>query len=263
MRLAITVPEKHVSAPVLNAGLETNTRINEALLRDGTVPTFKRAVAAGRVRWQPEPPGEERFDHAQLVLGRGHGDCDDIAPWAAASYRVTGEDPGARSVAIRSGPNRWHAIVQRSSGALEDPSRDAGMGHKVLGVCGAVLPPMFRAYPGTVNGADAPRPSLAVRKWGPIWQGRVDLPWNQTDYALTALHKAPTASQAIVGAVYGACKAGRLSGVASPDGVKRLATIAGLLQGASPRELASVVGGAYVRGAGDLLNRCGDLFNSW
>jgi len=261
MRLAIAVPETHVSAPVLDAGLETNTRLNEALLRDGSVPTFTRAVQAGRVQWKPEPPGEERFDHAKLVMGRGWGDCDDLAPWHAASLRVTGEDPGARSVAIRSGPNRWHAIVRRSDGRLEDPSRAAGMGHRVQGVCGAVLPMMFRSYPG-VDG-DETRPALAVRRWGPLWQGRVDLPWSQTDYALTALHTAPVASQAVVGAIYGAVKSARLAGVASKDAVKRLGTIAGLLQGADPRKLAAVVGRDYVLGAGELLSKCGDIFATW
>jgi hypothetical protein len=263
MRLAVTIPEQHVSAGVLNAGLETNTRVNEALLRAQQVPTFRQAMQRGLYRWRPEPPGEERFDHAGITIRRGWADCDDIAPHAAASYRVTGEDPGARAVAVRSGPNRWHAVVQRSSGQLEDPSRTAGMGHRVLGVCGAVLAPMFRGQPAGVNGDDEARPAVAVRRWGKLWQGRVDLPWNETDYSLTALHEAPTAPTALVGAIRGVTAAGGLMGVGSRDARARLAAITGLLQRQDPRALARVVGPDMVNGAGSLLAQCGDIFNAW
>src|SRR4051812_16639207 len=109
MRIQVAVPEAHVEAPVLNAALESVTALNESMLRTGEIPTFTEAVKAGRVRWQPEPPGQEHFDHAKRVLQRGWGDCDDIAPFYAAELRATGQDPGARAVAKRSGPKRWHA----------------------------------------------------------------------------------------------------------------------------------------------------------
>src|SRR6185369_900875 len=69
------------------------------------VPTFEKALPHG-IKWKPEPPGDEHFDHAKTVLARKWGDCDDLAPWQAASLRHTGEDPGAKAVAKRSGLHR-------------------------------------------------------------------------------------------------------------------------------------------------------------
>jgi len=114
MRINVAVPEAHVDAPVLDAMLESVTRLDQKLLQEGAVPTAKEAIKKHGVRWQPEPPGEEHFDHAGTVMQRGHGDCDDLAPHHAASLRHTGEDPGAKAVVYRSGPMRWHAVVQRS-----------------------------------------------------------------------------------------------------------------------------------------------------
>lgn len=134
MRLRIAIPEEHVTSQVLDAGLETLTRLDERLLKSGHAPPFTDAIKGRNgVRWKPEPPGEEHFDHAAMVHGRKWGDCDDLAPWKAAELRVTGEDPGATAVVKKSGPRRWHAIVKRSDGSFEDPSKDAGMGSGVNG----------------------------------------------------------------------------------------------------------------------------------
>src|SRR5262245_39874367 len=100
MRVNVAIPEAHVTRPVLDAALEATTRLNEQLLKEGVVPPFRKAVNA--VRWKPEPPGDEHFDHAAVVLGRGWGDCDDLAPWHAASLRATGEDPGAKAFVKKS-----------------------------------------------------------------------------------------------------------------------------------------------------------------
>ena len=78
-----------------------------------------------RLRRKPSPracagsqsrPATKRFDHAATVHRRGWGDCDDLAPYHAASLRHTGEDPGATAVVYRSGPNRLarsHATERR------------------------------------------------------------------------------------------------------------------------------------------------------
>ena len=105
MRIKVAVPEAHVSRPILDAALEATTRVNEAMIHAGELPLFDQV--RNSIRWKPEPPGQEHFDHGGIVTGRGWGDCDDMAPFAAASMRATGEDPGAKAIVKRSGPNRW------------------------------------------------------------------------------------------------------------------------------------------------------------
>lgn len=223
MRVNVAVPEEHVSAPILNASLEAVTRLNQAMLKERSIPTFRRAV--NQVRWRPEPPGDEHFDHAKTVLSRGWGDCDDLAPWHASSLRHTGEDPGARAIVKRSGPKRWHAVVQRSDGSIDDPSREAGM-RAPSSVAGAVLPVL-----GCANvGAHIALPRLAVRPIiSPVedrieaWQARADLPWHwrpgdsPIDVAMASLHRSPTAAQAICGALDGAIQIGMFSGRVQGD----------------------------------------------
>ena len=77
MRLKIAIPETHVTAPVLDAGLEAVTKLNEQMITSGEVPTFERTLRYG-IQWRPEPKGDEHFDSAQAVLRRRAGDCDDL-----------------------------------------------------------------------------------------------------------------------------------------------------------------------------------------
>src|SRR5437899_3720477 len=110
MRLRIAVPEQHVEPNVIDAALEAVTRLDEHMIRSGSVPTFDAAHT--QVKWRPENMGDEHFDHAETVLKRGWGDCDDLAPWKAATLRATGEDPGAVARVVPTGPNTFHALVQ-------------------------------------------------------------------------------------------------------------------------------------------------------
>lgn len=246
MRLAVAIPEKHVTEDVLNAGLETTTRLDEAMLKNGEVPTFREGLRQYGIRWKPEPPGDERFDHAKLVIGRRNGDCDDLAPWHAASLRATGQDPGAQAVVKRSGPNRWHAVVKRSDGRYDDPSREAGMG-TVSGAAPAVIAPMFPpANDVSGHGVCGLRPQLAARPitggHRNLWEARADLPWNNTEFALSALHRAPVASTAICGAIVGAVLAAEAVDCAKPEHKATLIGLAALLDGHDPRDVADVCG---------------------
>lgn len=250
MRINVAVPEAHVDRPVLDAALEATTRLNEAMLEAGEVPPFHEAV--GRVRWKPEPPGQEHFDHAALVLGRGWGDCDDLAPWHAASLRVTGEDPDATAIVQRSGKKRWHAVVQRSDGSIDDPSRDAGMGQHGVGVLGAGLPLMSHA-PRSEVGTYIIRPQLALRpvanRAGQIeaWQSRADLPWHwlpgrsPADIAMASLHASPTPDQAVVGACEGLAFLGEANEV-DDDVIDRVNAIAALCAGEDWHDVADEYG---------------------
>jgi len=289
MRLRIAIPEEHVSPAVLNAGLEALTKLDEKLIREGHVPTFRQAVAAGKVKWAPEPPGDERFDHAGIVLGRGFGDCDDLAPYHCAGLRVTGEDPGCRAVVKRSGPRRWHAIVQRSDGSLQDPSKAAGMGGArgvvvggaaIYGACPPVCSPMVLPSSSVVGAVAEWRPMLAAR---PLtvngrpagWEARVDVPtgvmkeeWTQNDWALSALNRAPIPSTALTGALAGACLVGDESALIDPRHRGKLLAVAGLLDGDDPEHVARMYGGENLVGALEVVGALesvgfnfGKLFN--
>jgi hypothetical protein len=265
MRVNVAIPEAHVKAPVLDAALESVTRLNEQLLAEGH-PTFDRAVIRG-VKWRPEPPGAEHFDHLATVNRRGWGDCDDLAPYHAASLRHTGEDEGATAVVKRSGPKSWHAVVQRSDGSIDDPSARAGMGPGIRhGVRGAVLPLMYPPPSSAVVGSYIIRPQIAIRPVRGAAQARVDIPWQwrahledkptPTDYAMTALHTSPVASGAITGADYldasaralhgaicGGLMLAEAAGFASDEHLAGLEAIAGYLEGLSVEELEEQFGG--------------------
>lgn len=259
MRLKIAIPEPHVSADVLDAGLEAVTRLNEQMITSGEVPTFDRALRYG-IQWRPEPPGEEHFDSADKVIKRKAGDCDDLAPYAAASLRVTGEDPGARAVVRPSGPKRWHAIVERSNGSIDDPSLRAGMAAgippmtpEMMAVQGAILPYMLAPPGGAVVGAYIVRPQIALRPVYGQMQARADLPWqwqthlehdNPTamNYAMSALHTAPVASTALVGAISDVCHLAMAQGNYNPDHIDRLCAIADACEGVGFEDLAHTYG---------------------
>lgn len=107
----------------LNEALEGLVRLNVAELCDEPRPP----IYESGVRYKPEPVGRENWDAAAIVFPRGTGDCEDLAAIRAAQLRNSGVDPGARAVVRRSGPRLWHAIVARSDGTTEDPSRKLGM----------------------------------------------------------------------------------------------------------------------------------------
>ena len=272
MRINVAVPEAFVGPEVLDAALEGVTRLNEALLADGKVPLFENAV--DRVRWKPEPPGDEHFDHAGVVLGRGWGDCDDLAPWHAASLRASGKDPGAAAVVKRSGHKRWHAVVQRSDGRIDDPSAAAGMHEyaRAHGIVGAGLPSMFlpHGYHQHVQGHNVGsfimRPQLAMRPvrgpYGRIpeaWQARADIPWHwtpgdsKTDVAMVSLHASPVSSQAVVGACRGAVALGEANDV-DPDILDRIDCIADACEGVPWEDLADEYGPENATAAGALVS---------
>lgn len=269
MRLQIAIPEAHVSKPVLDAGLEAVTRLNEQMLRRGDTPSDLELIARG-ARWKPEPPGQEHFDHGAEIARRGDGDCDDWAPLRAARLRVTGEDPGAIAEVRKSGAKRWHATVTRSDGSEDDPSLDAGMPGpaRAVGALGATVPLMHRAGHGGVHGVGGgtfiARPRLALRpiqdRQGQVeaWQARADLPWHWApgtgpgDVAMVSLHQSPVPDQAIVGAVLGAYDLG-LANEIDGENLTRLEAIADACEGATWEDLAEMYGPEHATAAGAIV----------
>ena len=250
MRINVAIPEAHVSEGVLNAALESVTRLNESMLEQDKIPTFERALKQG-VKWQPEPPGDEHFDHGGEVYKRRWGDCDDLAPYHAASLRHSGEDEGATAIVKRTGPKMWHAVVKRSNGDIDDPSKRAGMGqpHEYAG---AFLPRMDTVPRNAVSGAYIVRPQLALRPYYGGYQARTDIPWHYrenpdakpsaTDYAMVSLHASPVASAAITGAIDGALELAHCAGFANPDHIQRLECLGDACEGAPYEELLANYG---------------------
>jgi len=192
--MRIAVPEAFVAPPVIDAALESVTRLNEHMIRAGQIPTSAELIARGAV-WRPEPPGDEHFDHGGTIAQRGWGDCDDWAPLHAATLRATGEDPQAFARVVPSGPNTYHAIVQRGDGQIDDPSIAAGMkAQRVGGIDDETIrvwacdPHDGRVYQGQLAPTVGPLsvhcgPSWGVRRahvvgFGDLFEGRVDLPLN-------------------------------------------------------------------------------------
>jgi len=261
VRINVAIPEAHVDEGVLNAALEAVTRLDESLLKAGEIPTCDEGIKKG-IRWKPEPPGQEHFDHASLVMKRKHGDCDDLAPWQAASLRASGVDPKARAIVYKSGPKRWHAVVERGDGTIDDPSKRAGMG-RPQAVVGAALPLMYTAPSAVVGGVYRVRPAIAMRPIPGGMQSRVDLPWysreqqgdpmQPTDYAMVSLHGARTPDDALVGAIEGACRLGVAAGFAHPDHLDRLAAIAEALDGMPLNEVSDLYGNSHAAAAEQVI----------
>ncbi len=212
MLIRLTVPHDLVSAETLGAALEASTRVAQVERRKGLVPSIEDGIRAG-VRWRPEPPGDESFDIPSTVLARKWGDCDDLAPWRTADLRTSGEDPRARAIAIPSGPNKWHAIVRRSDGSREDPSKWAGMPHTVVGQAAPTLEPLRLG-----------RASVLIGQGQGV---RIDVPGRHAmtracpmGYAVTV--REPDASSAVRAAITGAVRLGMCSGIAHPRALSLL-----------------------------------------
>lgn len=174
MQIRGTIANEHVDADTLEAFAEANAVVAQKEIEAGKVPLASEAIQAGLVKWKPEdgPKGDESFDPPSLVLRRGWGDCDDLAPYHAASLRATGEDPEARPVVYQSGPSRWHVVTLRGDGSIDDPSRAAGMGRTRDGVEG-IRPAVSRPL-------DFDRPTgnavIGVKRVNGRWRARVDAP---------------------------------------------------------------------------------------
>jgi hypothetical protein len=128
--IRLTYPSEAISAETIARALEASASVAESQL--DKVPSIYDAIDSGRVVWRPEPAGQgfESFDTPLQVWRRGWGDCDDLVPWLLAELRTSGEDPEASAAAYQSGEKKWHCVVQRSDGGIDDPSRWAGMGSR-------------------------------------------------------------------------------------------------------------------------------------
>lgn len=241
MRIRLAVPDAAIKPDVLDAALEAVTRTNERLIDEGHVPLADEAIAKG-VKWKPEPPGDEHFDHAMTVVKRGWGDCDDLAPYQAASLRVTGEDPGARAFVKKTGPGRWHAMVERSDGSIEDPSADAGMYE--------YRSPIQPKLTGPIG-----MPHIATKRVGPLWAARCDAPWKHSRYAISGHGLATSQRGAASDAIKGALLVGDSAGIVEEEHLVRMAGLDALVTGCSPARVRAMLEGMGMSNCGSVLGR--------
>lgn len=80
-----------------------------------------------RVVYRPEH-GTEIWRDCSIVLEDGFGDCEDLACWCCAEYRIAGiaADPYIKWRRVED-DLRYHAVVRLPDGRIEDPSRALGM----------------------------------------------------------------------------------------------------------------------------------------
>lgn len=110
------------SAETYDAALEGLVEVNESILQHH--PDFPRLYDAG-VRYKVFP--YDTWKNAIDINREKVGDCEGLSGWRAAELRVSGEDPGAQLRTYKTGPHKYHAVVRRGSGIIEDPSRVLGM----------------------------------------------------------------------------------------------------------------------------------------
>jgi hypothetical protein len=120
VRVSLDIPG---NAGTLAGALEGLVKVNEHLIRVARLP----GLYASGVRYKREPPGREVWQNAVQLVHAGIGDCEDLAAYRAADLRVH-EGEQAHAIAYRSGSGKWHAVVRRGNGRIEDPSRRLGMG---------------------------------------------------------------------------------------------------------------------------------------
>lgn len=112
----------------IEALLEGLTRQDLSQLRRGLAPPI---YSQTRVRYKREAPGREDWQSAVASMKRGGADCEDLAAWAAASYRLVGIN--ARAIVKQVAPGLKHCVVLMPDGTIDDPSKRLGMNKKAKG----------------------------------------------------------------------------------------------------------------------------------
>lgn len=122
--LAIQVPWSGTSDLV--PALEALVTLNVTL-----IPLYRcPPLYSGGIVYQREARKDdgsyfERWLTAPEVVRHGHGDCEDLASYLAAQYRLAG-DVAAIAMPIRNSIG-WHIVTRRGNGTIEDPSKRLGM----------------------------------------------------------------------------------------------------------------------------------------
>lgn len=101
--------------------LEGLVRLDLSQLRRGLAPP----IYSSKVRYKREARGREDWQSAVAAMRSGGADCEDLAAWCAASYRLAGVN--ARAIVKQVAPGLKHCLVLLPDGRIEDPSKRLGM----------------------------------------------------------------------------------------------------------------------------------------
>lgn len=110
--------------------IDAATELSEHQIRKGYAPPIWSSRARYKREQHKTLPGVERVQLPEETHAMGAGDCDDLAPWAAASMRIEGIP--ARALVIRSPGIGYHVLVRfrdPRDGKVKtyDPSAERGM----------------------------------------------------------------------------------------------------------------------------------------
>lgn len=103
--------------------LQAIAEYNADIIRAGGVPPLYESG----VRYRQEDG--ESFQDCRYVLRAGWADCSNLAAWRAGELIAAGEKARVRAHwrVYSDGIRRFHLMVRREDGWIEDPSRKLGM----------------------------------------------------------------------------------------------------------------------------------------
>lgn len=114
INVTLRVPASRKALEAATTGL---VALNRYVLRRSPLPP----IYESGVVYKPETRRPEEWRTADVIYASGYGDCEDLASWRVAELQLAGEP--AKVKVVRTGVRRFHAIVQRVNGAIEDPSK--------------------------------------------------------------------------------------------------------------------------------------------
>lgn len=191
MGAALSTLQVPSSADTYSAALEGLVGVDEVILRrNRELPT----VYGSGVKYAT--PEHRCWRYPNEIARDGWGDCEGLSAWRAAELRVTGADPGARVKVYKTSRNRYHAIVVRGDGWVEDPSIVCGMSQHPFQPwterdVNRINRPWPREASIIVGGDDDtpgfPTPSFDVVKHADGYSSILRLPYANSDNALYAI----------------------------------------------------------------------------
>lgn len=114
--------EMLVPLPAMEAAVKGLVLINLALLRElQRHPRPPRRLYESGVRYRK--PGKKRWHTIAELYDKKEGDCKDLAAARVAELIFYEGERAAPVVYLTKRAHRYHAVVRREDGTLEDPSR--------------------------------------------------------------------------------------------------------------------------------------------
>lgn len=117
LHLEMTVP-----LPAMEAAVEGLTLINEVLLEEmSAAPIRPPRLYQSAVRYRR--PGKRRWHTIADLYDLLEGDCKDLAAARCAELRYYEGERAVPVVYLTRRAHRYHAVLRRADGTIEDPSR--------------------------------------------------------------------------------------------------------------------------------------------